>query len=129
MGTEPIWITLIAVVLYFVIFFLFLLPKEVARKREEDKAYAEKKGITLEKLYELRQKQRNRRIPKSTRDYIFQRDNYTCQHCGSIDNLEIDHIFPFSRGGGNEPENLQLLCKTCNLRKGDSIPLQFRSKV
>jgi 5-methylcytosine-specific restriction endonuclease McrA len=31
---------------------------------------------------------------------------------------QIDHIFPRSRGGQNDPDNLRLLCATCNASKG-----------
>lgn len=31
---------------------------------------------------------------------------------------QIDHVFPRSRGGQNDPTNLRLLCVTCNARKG-----------
>ena len=35
---------------------------------------------------------------------------------------EIDHIVPLSRGGSNEPENLQALCsKGCNNEKSDKL--------
>lgn len=30
----------------------------------------------------------------------------------------IDHVMPLSRGGSNFPENLQLMCKSCNDSKG-----------
>lgn len=40
-----------------------------------------------------------------------------CAHCGSTENLEVDHICPVSLGGGNDRENLQALCQTCNRRK------------
>jgi 5-methylcytosine-specific restriction endonuclease McrA len=32
--------------------------------------------------------------------------------------LHLDHILPEFMGGTAEPENLQLLCPTCNRRKG-----------
>ena len=33
-------------------------------------------------------------------------------------NLTVDHILPQSKGGGDAIENLQLLCATCNSKKG-----------
>jgi HNH endonuclease len=32
--------------------------------------------------------------------------------------LEIEHLFPKGKGGGNEEENLWLACRQCNLSKG-----------
>ena len=98
-----------------------ITPRETERMRKEDQAYADRKGWTLEKLYKHRKNTRDRRIPKSLREYILKRDNYECKKCGSTLDLHIDHIFPFSRGGGNEPENLQVLCRECNLNKSAKI--------
>ncbi len=126
--TEPIWMTLIFIVIFFLAVIFYYMPKELEKRRKEDQAYADRKGWTLEQLHKHRKNARDRRIPKSLREYILKRDNYECQYCGSQTRLEIDHIFPFSRGGGNEPENLQVLCKSCNLEKGDSIPDIFKQK-
>lgn len=48
---------------------------------------------------------------------------YTCVHCGKKfrkGSIDIDHILPKSKGGGNNPENLQCLCVHCNRSKRDS---------
>lgn len=46
-----------------------------------------------------------------------------CKLCNSTSNLEIDHIFPRSRGGKSEKNNLQVLCKSCNSSKGAKIEM------
>ena len=48
----------------------------------------------------------------------FRRDEGRCQQCGSTELLQFDHVIPFTMGGSNEPENLQLLCSRCNREKG-----------
>lgn len=46
---------------------------------------------------------------------VFKRDNYTCQYCGKVGGkLEVDHIFPFSKGGSDSLENLTTSCQKCN---------------
>ncbi|MCP4481011.1 MAG: HNH endonuclease [Planctomycetaceae bacterium] len=42
------------------------------------------------------------------------RDNYQCVECGVAETLETDHIIELSRGGSNEFDNLQTLCKECH---------------
>jgi rubredoxin len=61
-------------------------------------------------------------IKPSLRFEILKRDDYRCQMCGVTAKdgatLEIDHIYPVSKGGTNEPDNLQVLCRDCNAGKG-----------
>lgn len=52
---------------------------------------------------------------------VFAKDNFKCVKCGSEENLQIDHIYPRSKGGGNEPDNLQTLCRSCNIRKFNKV--------
>lgn len=60
-------------------------------------------------------------ISESLRWEIWDRDNFTCQSCGSRRFLQIDHIYPKSKGGPTIRENLQTLCKRCNSRKSDRV--------
>jgi hypothetical protein len=58
-----------------------------------------------------------------TRPLIFARDGYRCLACGeshgNVENpLEVDHVIPVARGGENDFDNLQTLCRSCNRRKG-----------
>ena len=48
-----------------------------------------------------------------------QKSNGLCVRCGATERLEVDHIVPVSRGGTNEIDNLQMLCKSCNASKRD----------
>lgn len=49
--------------------------------------------------------------------------NFSCVHCGEKNEkkLTIDHIHPVSKGGGDETDNLQILCKSCNSKKGAKL--------
>jgi hypothetical protein len=60
-------------------------------------------------------------IPVDLRWEVWERDNFTCQHCGARRYLCIDHIYPESRGGQTVLSNLQTLCKRCNAKKSCKI--------
>jgi len=72
------------------------------------------KGRLLQSL--LRREFNNKRF--LLWDQLVERDGEICRKCGKIDNLSIDHIKPLSRDGTNDLENLQILCKQCNSKKG-----------
>jgi hypothetical protein len=62
---------------------------------------------------------------KPSRSMIYKRDDHTCQYCGSIKNLTIDHVTPRSRGGTDTWENMVVACMKCNTHKGDKTPEEW----
>lgn len=60
-------------------------------------------------------------ISKRRRFRILKRDGFRCRYCGSAAadgaELEVDHVHPRSRGGGDDPRNLVTACRQCNRGK------------
>ena len=76
-------------------------------------------------LSEWNTKEQRKLLTKELREKIMRRDNYTCQICGKYMpdgvGIEIDHIYPISKGGKTVPSNLQVLCSKCNRSKSDKL--------
>jgi len=71
--------------------------------------------------YEERRKRANYAISKQEiRQMVFGRDGFKCVFCSSRKSLSVDHIRPVAHGGGDDIENLQTLCKSCNSKKGST---------
>ena len=69
----------------------------------------------------------DRNINWRLRFKILNRDNFKCIKCGrspatdSKVELHVDHKIPWSKGGETLPDNLQTLCKECNIGKSDFV--------
>lgn len=93
---------------------------------EDDNVTYDTKPLEDLPLYEIGKIDPERE--KELRDGAFERarttrGTYRCACCG-IENatrvpFQVDHILPMNRGGKSVPENLQILCRRCNGRKGD----------
>lgn len=46
---------------------------------------------------------------------IYNKYNYRCDGCASLDDLEVHHVEPVLQGGKNVLDNLQLLCHGCHM--------------
>lgn len=51
----------------------------------------------------------------------YEKQGHKCPICGEtfeFEQMHADHITPWSKGGKTTPENCQMLCRDCNLKKG-----------
>lgn len=65
-----------------------------------------------------------RSVPRDVMLKVVRRDGQICQKCNEPvrdDEVEFDHVIPFSKGGTSSAENLRLVHKDCNRRKSDSL--------
>lgn len=74
--------------------------------------------------------QRNisRNIPSVTQRRVLRRDNNICQMCKKHigdDEIQFDHIIPWSKGGSSEENNIRLLCADCNRKRGNSFESEY----
>lgn len=100
-----------------------------ARVREWRKANPEKSRISVIN-YRARREGAGR-LPYGTIPALMRAQDSKCLCCGAdlSAGYHVDHIFPLFRGGKNTPDNVQLLCPTCNTRKGYKLPEQFAKEA
>lgn len=69
-------------------------------------------------------------VPGNSRYEVLKRAGGRCELCGVSHievQLDVDHIVPRKKGGTNEDNNLQVLCRTCNAQKRDRDDTDFRA--
>lgn len=65
-------------------------------------------------------KMQSKSFNRMMRSKLIKKDTL-CIKCGSGEHLAIDHIVPLIKGGDNIESNVQVLCRSCNSRKGGKI--------
>ena len=66
-------------------------------------------------------KKRSRSIPQPVKMAVVTRDGGKCRRCRSTQDLQYDHIVPYSGGGSStDVNNIQLLCGKCSRFKSNS---------
>ena len=63
-----------------------------------------------------------RAFSDSQKRTAYEQQGGVCPHCGKkyeYEEMEGDHIIPWSKGGKTELANLQMLCQACNRRKSN----------
>jgi 5-methylcytosine-specific restriction endonuclease McrA len=61
---------------------------------------------------------------------IFKAQNGLCYYCGEpLEEYDVDHKQPVTRGGSNWPENLCCACVSCNRSKGNKTEAEYLARM
>jgi hypothetical protein len=97
------------------------LEEEIQRLMMDDDV-TNKKGIYPYVLTRNERTLNIRAFSESQKRAAYEKQNGLCAKCGNeyqINEMEADHITPWSKGGKTIPENCQMLCLECNRRKSN----------
>jgi hypothetical protein len=101
------------------------LPKELSEASCKVFGHICPVFVVAEPLTETKERRKHSRlISREVMLRVVRRDGQICQKCNKpvVDNeVEFDHIIPFSKGGKSTVENLRLVHDDCNRRKSNSL--------
>lgn len=97
-----------------------VLESEIQRLMADDDVTS-KKGVYEYLLTGDERKLSIRAFDKRTITETYERQEHKCAICGKafeLADMHADHITAWSKGGHTTPDNCQMLCRDCNLKKG-----------
>lgn len=95
--------------------------EEETKKLMLDDDVTNKKGIYTYLLTRKEKFLSIRAFSDAQRQAAYEQQQGVCPICGGhfeLEEMDADHITPWSEGGHTQMENCQMLCKECNRRKG-----------
>lgn len=97
------------------------LESEISRLMADDDVTS-KKGVYEYVLTGNERKLSIRAFDKRDARAAYERQKGVCPLCGEhfeFEEMQADHIKPWSKGGRTVPENCQMLCRQCNIKKSN----------
>jgi len=77
----------------------------------------------------IRAERNKARALRKTRWWQQKTSSGTCYYCDKkvgFKELTMDHIIPLSRGGRSTKDNIVPSCKTCNTKKKNALPVEWK---
>ena len=75
--------------------------------------------ILIKSITNNSKKKYKRNVSESKKKYVASNQQWKCKKCQSIldATYEVDHVVPLYKGGNNEVNNLEALCRNCHGKK------------
>lgn len=94
-------------------------PEEVNKKAREYRKKRRDSGKPIIRNCKSDKYRKTGRFKISIRAEVFRLKGFSCHYCGSKENMQIDHVVPVAKGGGDTIDNLVPCCRSCNSSKQD----------
>lgn len=107
------------------------IKKKKNKERSIQKAAAKKLRIKNDKIFVgIDEGYVREKIDFDLRKTVLQQEDLTCLYCGHsswdpLNEFQIDHFIPVTRGGTNEITNLFPSCQSCNGKKSNKNPFDY----
>lgn len=87
------------------------------------KKYRRKNPDKVREWSTTRRAKKTGRLPKGTVKSLLEFQGYKCVYCKCDISAKyhMDHIIPLAKDGKHKPSNIQILCPSCNVRKGAKL--------
>jgi len=103
---------------------------ESGKKAEYTKLYRKNNPDKVAEFTQKRKSKKLGRLPRGTIKKIGDSQKWLCVicRCDISKSYHVDHIMPLAKGGTHEPNNIQILCPSCNVRKSAKDPIAFMNE-
>lgn len=93
------------------------------KANEAQKKYRKNNPDKVREWSSTRSKRKTGRLPNGTVKKLLQHQNNLCVYCKCDVSVKyhVDHIIPLSKGGEHKPNNIQILCPSCNVKKSAKL--------
>lgn len=93
------------------------------KANEAQKKYRKNNPDKVREWSSTRSKRKTGRLPNGTVKKLLQHQNNLCVYCKCDVSVKyhVDHIIPLSKSGEHKPNNIQILCPSCNVKKSAKL--------
>lgn len=86
--------------------------------------YVKKQRAEHERARNINKRAAGGSVRKKDIDNLLKNQKSMCAHCHcKVKDFHVDHVMPIMLGGSSDIGNLQILCASCNMKKGSKDPI------
>mgnify|MGYP001586745391 CR=1 FL=1 len=102
----------------------------IKRSPEEEREFRRESRRIEKHARKARKKANGGRMSRGLKSRLFEAQKGCCAFCHDpLAVSHLDHIMPLALGGSGNDHNYQLLCPSCNIKKGALHPVEYAQRI